>query len=1001
MTAIDGTFEPGDGDPDIQNSSIHNSIHLEGVRVHNLRNLTLNVPCHKLTVICGVSGSGKSSLAFDTLYAEGQRRYIETFSPYARQFLDRIERPAVDRIDGIPPAVAIRQDQRNAGSRSTVGTRTELLNYLRLLFTRAADCICPDCDVPVNAFTPTSASQWLLRHASGQRAMIAFEQDFADDPTSSDEKMDSVTRLRLELESLQSRGFTRVIRADKILRVEDCLELIAPDSQANPPQQANQPQQALRVVVDRIRIDAESPQRIEESIEAAFAAGDGKCIVLIPSSGSEKQTPYRTVSIDNSEWMIHRFSRELQCDSCHRSFAMPVPESLNFNSPLGACANCEGYGNVSTMTLEKVVPDDSLSIREGAIAPWNSPAYEHERQELIALAKEYGLPVDKPFRELNNTHRQIILDGVPERNFGGLRGFHRWLVRHRYKMGVRVFLNRWRSWVPCHACQGSRLNADSAVLILAGRRFTDILCLELSELMNWLNEVVAGLSEDIRRALRSVIEHLTTRLTFLLECGLGYLALDRSMRSLSGGEAQRVVLTAALGSGLINTLYVLDEPTTGLHGSDTQMVIQATRQLTTAGNTLVVVEHDPQFIMSADHVIEIGPAAGENGGNLIFEGAPARLLEMANSVTACKLREFLHSDETEAATHDAGTGTPPTPRTIPQPSQTLRIPQYWLTLTNVQCHNICGLDARIPLQVIVAVTGVSGSGKSSLLVDSLYPALCRHLGQACDHDSDGTIEQLLGAEEIDSVVLLDQSPLQKSTRSIPVTWIGAFDDIRKLMAETHEARKRNFAPGTFSFNSARGGRCEVCEGLGIITVEMQFLADIQTTCEQCQGRRFRPDVLEVRYRDRSIFDILQMTSDEAFAFFNGHKRIQQRLNAMRQAGLGYLRLGQPLSTLSGGEAQRLRIASLLAGVPLSETESATTDGKKKRGRDGGRSLFILDEPSTGLHMDDIDRLMTCLNYLVQTGHSVVLIEHDDYLLSKVDYTIQMGPGAGRAGGRII
>jgi excinuclease ABC subunit A len=505
--------------------------------------------------------------------------------------------------------------------------------------------------------------------------------------------------------------------------------------------------------------------------------------------------------------------------------------------------------------------------------------------------------------------------------------------------------------------------------------------LELDDLAGWLDSQFAALPAEMKTGLRSALEHATRRLNFLRQSGLGYLSLDRTMKSLSGGEAQRVMLTSALGSGLINTLYVLDEPTAGLHASDTDRIISCVRNLQRAGNTVIVVEHDPQFISAADEVIEIGPGAGSEGGRIEFQGSVTQLLT-AKTLTATKLRQNQSSRSATTAS-------------------SRRIPEAWLNLQNVQCHNIKGLDAALPLGVFCAVTGVSGSGKSSLIADALFPALCQHLQLPQPPETTGKIDSMQGAENIDHVVLLDQSPVQRSRRSIPATWIGVFDEIRILLAETHEARKRNYSRAMFSFNAASGGRCPVCEGRGIVTVAMQFLADIETVCEECSGRRFRPEVLEIRYRDRSVFDILNMTADEAFTFFNGHHRIQQRLNAIRQTGLGYLRLGQPLSTISGGEAQRLRIAAMLAGIPLADGDVAAENRKAAQLAKSGRTLFLLDEPSVGLHMQDIDRLVGCIDFLLQTGHSVIVIDHDRALISQADWEIELGPGPGQHGGTIV
>lgn len=926
------------------------AIELTGVRVHNLKNFDLKIRRNALTVICGVSGSGKSSLAFDTLFAEGQRRYVETFSPYARQFLDRVERPDVDRIEGIPPAIAIRQNARGHSSRSTIGTRTELLDYLRVLFAKAGQVTCPDCSVLAVSMTPDQAAQHLLNVGAGRRAMLVFAAADGIDPQ----------------EYLQ-RGYTRAIVAGATESLES-VDGEAPN---------------VRIVADRIRIDKASTTRISESIEQAFTQTDGTCFALI-DAGDDSDSAAAEL-IDGKEWTAVRLSRELFCPVCDRQFPVPTSESLNFLSPLGACETCEGFGQISGLTFEKVVPDTSLSLRDGAIQPWTTPAYRHELDELLELASAFDIPCDVPFSELTDRHRQVIHDGVPERDFGGLVGFHRWLVRHRYKQGVSVFLNRWRSWLTCPDCQGSRLSINAATVQFGDRTITEAGELELDELAAWLDESLAAVSSDLQSSLSAVIRQLRTRLQFLIDSGLGYLSLARSMATLSGGEAQRVVLTAALGSGLINTLYVLDEPTSGLHADDTAKIITATKNLQRAGNTVVVVEHDCDFIQAADQIVEIGPGAGEAGGEVVFQGTPAALVEDGNTATGRLL------------TLDADAALPEDNRRT-----TRRVAEQWLNFSGLTCHNIQDLTGRIPLGVICAVTGVSGSGKSSLVVDSLYPALRKSLGLPLDSEDHGRIESLSGVDAISNVVLLDQSPLPRSRRSIPATVMGCFDDIRKVMSETHEAKKRNYKPGMFSFNSSKGGRCEVCDGHGVVTIEMQFLADIQTTCEACAGRRFRPEVLDVRYRDRSIHDILQMTAEEAFTFFNGHRRIQQRLNALRQAGLGYIRLGQPVATLSGGECQRLRIAALLAGVDFDSGEPPTANRQatKTASSEQGRTLFILDEPSTGLHGQDIAALMKCLNHLVEIGHSIIVIEHDAAVIRHVDHVIEMGPGAGRLGGRI-
>ena len=860
--------------------SVSRFIELEGGRVHNLQGISLKIAHHALTVICGLSGSGKSSLAFDTLYAEGQRRYIETFSPSARQFLDRIERPAADRISGLPPAIAIRQQLRSDGARNTLGTRSEVLDSLRILFAQAGRQYCPSCQIPIDVISAEHAAAEILQRAANCRIQICAVIGF-----------DSSTDKTLAAD-LVRQGFPRAIVGEKTVRLEDVDLSLA--------------QSPLIIVADRLKADSSAATRIAEAVQNASALSSAACLVLVEASTAVSTEPVslETMQVDGIAWGCLRYSHRRACPNCARQFPELSADLLNFLSPLGACSDCEGTGQQKT-----------------AAAP-TSTSKRKRTAEKAALSN-----------------------------------------------------------AACVTCQGTRLNEDARNIRWGSLTLPEVAQLELDDLARWLDVQFAALSAAMKTGLRSALEHATRRLNFLLQSGLGYLSLDRTMKSLSGGEAQRVMLTSALGSGLINTLYVLDEPTAGLHASDTNRIIDCVRNLQRAGNTVIVVEHDPQFISAADEVVEIGPGAGSEGGRLEFQGSAAQLLG-AKTLTAEKLRQ----NHTRTAANTTISRT---------------TPEAWLTLLNVNCHNIKGLNVALPLGVFCAVTGVSGSGKSSLIVDSLYPAMCQRLQLPPTAEASGTIDGVQGADNIDHVVLLDQSPVLRSRRSIPATWIGVFDDIRILLAETHEARKRNYSRAMFSFNAASGGRCPVCEGRGIVTVAMQFLADIETVCEECSGRRFRPDVLEIRYRDRSVYDILNMTADEAFTFFNGHHRIQQRLNAIRQTGLGYLRLGQPLSTISGGEAQRLRIAAMLAGIPLADGEVAAENRKAAQLAKSGRTLFLLDEPSVGLHLQDIDRLVGCIDFLLQTGHSVIVIDHDQALISRADWEIEMGPGPGKHGGKVI
>lgn len=828
-------------------------ITLEGVRVHNLRGITLQIPYNAVTVICGVSGSGKSSLAFDTLFAEGQRRYVETFSPQARQFLDQLERPTADRIEGIPPAIAVRQATRLTNSLSTVGSRTELLRYLQLLFAQRGQPHCPRCGNLVQTWTPDRVAEQLLESGTDSRAIIGFV------PSSNGEPDESVSP-----EDFLTMGFTRCFYGQQLCRLEEIPIRVMPAD--------------LLVVVDRVNVGSNTHERIAEAVQQAFDR-ESTCAVLLERPASDSQSESR-------HWHRSNFNSSYECSQCQLTCVAVSQELLSFHSVIGACAECEGKGTVKAERTSR-----------------------------------------------------------------------------------------------CSACNGARLNPFGRSVKVNGTTLPELLSFECADLQAWLKEEASQLTPAETQALATLLQQLRRRLTFMNDTGLGYLSLDRSLTTLSGGEARRVMLTSVLGSGLVNTLYVLDEPTSGMHETDVVRIIQAMQELKDSGNTVVVVEHDLDVIRSADHVIELGPQAGQDGGELVFEGTPHELLQTDTHTGLALTQTTSNSEPTQISHHvDITEST------------------RWLMASDIQCHNVAGVSIKIPLQTLCVVTGVSGSGKSSLVVDALYPALRNALQDEPDSD-DWQCKITNGITYLSDVQLLEQNPLPRSNRSIPATYLAVFDEIRKLLAETHEARKRNFTPGTFSFNSARGGRCERCRGHGRITIDMQFLADVETTCDNCQGKRFRGDVLEVRYRDRSVHEILNMTADQAFVFFNGHHRIQKSLNGLRQAGLGYLTLGQSLSTLSGGEAQRLRIAALLSAVPNSEGSPKRETIPGQRLKTG--TLFILDEPSNGLHAHDSDRLMSCLRQLTQVGHSVLLIEHDRRLIRQCDYQIKMGPGPGRHGGRII
>jgi excinuclease ABC subunit A len=837
-------------------------IELEGVRVNNLRQVSLRIRHEALTVICGLSGSGKSSLAFDTLYAEGQRRYVETFSPAARQFLERIERPAADRIAGLPPAVGIHQSARGDGPRSTVGSRTEILEALQSLYAACSTLYCPSCGIMVCRNSPATAVSAVLREVPGSRLLLGF-------PLSRVPNGAPATP-----EFWLRQGITRCLLQNRQVSLDQL------------PTGSELPADTL-LIVDRLRADTGQAVRMEETAATAMQLADA-LVVLSDAAATASSV---TATVDDRPWRKLVFPVRLECAGCGTEFGEITSQHFSFNSPLGACPDCGGTGTAGETSAED----------------------------------------------------------------------------------------------PCNTCSGTRLAAFPAAARWRGATLPEICGLEAGTLQNWLQQSEAELPDAVRRAVAPAFRHAFRRLDLLCRCGLEYLSLNRSMKSLSGGEARRTLLTAALGAGLTGTLYVLDEPTQGLHPADTARVLAVIRELQQAGNTVVVVEHDPVVIMAADEVIETGPGAGDEGGRIVFQGPP-QLLPQQQTETGRLLAG--HRSQTVATSDRTQLRTP-------------RTPGHWLRLTDIHCRNLSGITVDFPLGVLCGICGVSGSGKSSLLTETLYPHLQNGLQPGRSRQPlYSRVAEISGAQHLESVLLMDQQPVRRSSRSIPATWLGIYDEIRALLADTHEARRRNLTRGMFSFNSSRGGRCPACEGRGQITVPMQFLADIETVCEACGGRRFRPDILEIRYRGRSIDEILQMSADEAFRFFYANYRIQTKLNALRQAGLSYLRLGQPLTALSGGEAQRLRIAAMLAGVPQDAVEPAGEETAAQL-TNSGRTLFLFDEPSGGLHGRDVQNLVACLDFLLQTGHSVIMIDHDPELLSQTDWLIELGPGPGARGGKVL
>jgi excinuclease ABC subunit A len=708
------------------------------------------------------------------------------------------------------------------------------------------------------------------------------------------------------------------------------------------------------VVLDRLTTGESLAARLRESLETAFEAGQGAAVAYVEDEAGS--------TIDGRNWQRLRFGRALRCDQCEINYPEPEPQLFNFNRPLGACPECEGFGNIVATDMNRVVPDPTKTIRDGAIAPWNAPSYSHELDELLALAGDYNLPVDVPFAELTAKQRRLIEKGVPERNFGGLDGFFRWLERRKYKMHLRVFLSRWRSYSPCPTCNGARLRPEALSVRVGGKNFADVCRMKIRDALEFLSAL--QLPDWQQPIARPLVDDVQSRLAYLAEAGVGYLALERSLRTLSGGEAQRVALTATLGSSLVDMLYVLDEPSIGLHPADVAALADAIQKLQQRGNTLVVVEHEEEIIRRADHIVEFGPGAGEAGGQVVFQGTPTELAASSDSRTG----DWLAGRRGTTA-YGPRRGTA----------------QGWIKLRGARGNNLKSLTVEFPLGVMCAVTGVSGAGKSTLVDKTLYPALARQLHRDADPATlprPLEYEDVLGTGQLEDVIHIDQSPIGRSPRSNPATYMKAFDPIRLLFAEQTEARLRGLSAGDFSFN-VEGGRCETCHGDGMLAIDMQFMADVYMRCPECGGRRYQTRVLEVKYRGRDIAEVLDMTAREAFNFFRGQRKVQAKLKLLLDVGLDYLRLGQPATTLSGGEAQRLKLAAHLA--------------TKRR----GRALFLLDEPTTGLHFSDIVQLQDCFDALLEVGHSLVIVEHNLQLMKAADWIIDLGPGAADEGGRIV
>jgi len=940
------------------------SIIVRGARVHNLKNIDFEVPHNTLTVVTGVSGSGKSSLAFDTIYAEGQRRYVESLSAYARQFLERIEKPDADSIDGIAPAVAIRQKNTTRNPRSTVATATEIYDYLRLLFARVGRTFCANCGCEVKKDTVDEIADAVLGLTPGTRVQVVFPlQRETAVPQEAEKKTPRKRKSSKKVESpeaalsdavktrlfdLRKAGFNRLYQAGQVFEFSTPESLL--DIHFNRP---------VYMLVDRLAISAESRSRIVDAVETAYRES-GEVIFDLPPHDDQ---PARQL----------RFAQRFECKNCNLRYEEPEPRLFSFNNPYGACPRCQGFGNTIDFDLNLVIPDKAKSLGDGAIDPWNKPKYRAVFGEMKRFAKQAGIPLDVPWVELEPDQQELILNG--EGQFLGVRGFFQYLERKKYKLHIRVFLSRYRGYSSCLDCHGTRLRLEARQVMLNGKNICEVCSMTVEDVTRFFDDV--QLSAEEAEIADRLLQEIRERLRFLNDVGLEYLTLDRLASTLSGGEAQRIQLATSLGSRLVGTLYVLDEPSIGLHSRDTHRLIKILHDLRDLGNTILVVEHDPDIMRTADRILDLGPGAGENGGTLVAEGTYEEICANPASLTGRYLADDLRI-QVPAVRRKPGV-------------QQIRIRGVW-------ANNLKGVDICIPLGMLVAITGVSGSGKSTLLHQVLYQALGQAKQQQVGSASGvATWESLEGDEFIDEVVLVDQSPIGRTPRSNPVTYIKAFDVIRDLFASLPEAKKRGFASGHFSFNIP-GGRCETCQGDGTVTVEMQFLADVELICEECKGTRYKPTVLDVRYRGKNIHEVLNLTVKEALRFFAEVPKLTEKLRVLDEVGLGYLRLGQSATTLSGGEAQRMKLAAHLqpAGREIGRGAGRPEEGRRKR-----RMLYIFDEPTTGLHFDDVSKLLAAFRRLIEAGGSILVIEHNLEVIKTADWVIDLGPEGGARGGRIV
>jgi excinuclease ABC subunit A len=944
------------------------AITVVGARVHNLQNITARIPLNSLTVVTGVSGSGKSSLAYDTLYAEGQRRYVASLSAYARQFLERISRPDLDDIIGICPALAIRQKSHARNPRSTVGTVTEINDYLRLLYARIGVTYCRACGRIVQRDTPEKIGDFVMSLPEGMRLYLCLRLQLEAEQSAgqagvmrksrsaragtakSRRPRDPQERFALSLPGLLKQGFQRLLIGSQVVGLEEASEVFRSNAHKE-----------VHILVDRLTVQPDLRGRLVDSLEVCGRESGGQIEVILLSDDPNVTERLLDTQFPHIRWTRHpagtlvKFSERFECQLCQIAYQEPEPRLFSFNNPFGACPECQGFGNTIALDMDRIIPDKSKTLSEGAVHPWTRPRYKGIHGRMLAFAEREGIPTDASWAELTERHKDLIIHG--KAHFPGIMGFFAYLERKKYKMHIRVFISRYRGYATCLSCHGERLRPEARDVLVSGKRITEISRMTIQHASEFFNSL--ELTVEQKAISGKILEEICNRLRLLVQVGLEYLTLDRLSSTLSGGESQRIQLATSLGSTLIGTLYVLDEPSIGLHPRDGKRLIGILRNLRDLGNTVLVVEHDAEIMRSADHIIDLGPRAGENGGQIVFEGSYAALTSDPTSLTARYLRGDLK---------------------IPTPIFRRKGNGRFLEISNARKHNLKGLNLRIPLGMFVCITGVSGSGKSTLAHDVLFPAVkhCqgKFKGQA------GSYNSIRGVEFVTDLILADQTPIGKTPRSNPATYTKAFDDIRQIYAKTRDAYSRNLGPGSFSFNLP-GGRCETCKGNGTITVEMQFLADVELPCEECKGNRFKSSVLEMRYKGKNIAEALDLTIREAIAFFAGHPRLVRKLRILDEIGLGYLRLGQSATSFSGGEAQRIKLGTFIS---RNKTKNA---------------LFIFDEPTTGLHFDDIRKLLLAFDKLIDSGNSVLVIEHNLDVIKSADWVVDLGPEGGDAGGEVI